>query len=398
MSNQENPRNRKLSREARERAAVLGISHQQAVEGFKEAQALADKKLDPGSLAWLEPALASHAALRAHLGAMHLFELDSMTKKGIGALARLHAWDHETGVQGPEHDHPGLGLRPRMQQNTELTYIYRDAANYKVQRTLTLAGEFTSAQLDEIEALLDEGDGFIPSQVGLDDLQEELAGFGNGELDDDDHVWHEWPARSELHLVDRPADGPSCAELHAAFRALGERGGWDLGAALELHGIEIGAPVMTETEEESGICSGCGNPPYWTEEGWKGHDEDCDRLGEGPDMAAPAADPVIPAETHSDDYQFQIEFDALAWFEQASDNELTALAECGFGGDYPADAVAEFFEDRPEGQEIAAMLDYSRASVRGISETVGFECHVDQAAAERWIKAHRPEIAAKLEP
>jgi len=50
---------------------------------------------------------------------------------------------------------------------------------------------------------------------------------------------------------------------------------------------------------------------------------------------------MIRAEVHSDDYVRQVKFDATKWFESASDQEIINLINCDFGGDYPADSVAE---------------------------------------------------------
>ena len=54
---------------------------------------------------------------------------------------------------------------------------------------------------------------------------------------------------------------------------------------------------------------------------------------------------MINAEVHSDDRAVDADFDATLWFEQASDDEIMELEYSGWGGDYPADAVAQFFED-----------------------------------------------------
>lgn len=71
--------------------------------------------------------------------------------------------------------------------NTLVMWLYRDAANYKAQRTAVLEGPINARQRKAILASLDNKEFFIPSQVGLDDLQHELQGFP----DQDDHVWHE---------------------------------------------------------------------------------------------------------------------------------------------------------------------------------------------------------------
>lgn len=72
--------------------------------------------------------------------------------------------------------------------NTRFCYLYRDAANYKQDESAVLAG---SLSLEQARALLDgtdDEDGFVPSAVGLDDLQERSI---NGWQADVDHPFHE---------------------------------------------------------------------------------------------------------------------------------------------------------------------------------------------------------------
>ena len=97
---------------------------------------------------------------------------------------------------------------------------------------------------------------------------------------------------------------------------------------------------------------------------------------------------MIHAEVHSDDHVFEISFDASPWFENASDAEITALAECGWGGNYPADRVAK---EIPAHDEIKAMFDYLYR-ISGTRRACGFECHVTANDAEAWIKTNRPHL------
>jgi len=100
---------------------------------------------------------------------------------------------------------------------------------------------------------------------------------------------------------------------------------------------------------------------------------------------------VIDAETHTDDYEFEIKFDAAPWFEQASDQEIIDLAEIDFRGDEAADVVALFMEDRDE--RIADMFHYLRSpSVRGRKNAPGFEVSVHVKLAIRWINKNRPHL------
>jgi len=65
--------------------------------------------------------------------------------------------------------------------NTKFSYLYRDAWNYKKFHSIILSG-FIS--LDKIEPFLRDHTFFIPSEVGLPDLQEEV-------FKSYDHIWYE---------------------------------------------------------------------------------------------------------------------------------------------------------------------------------------------------------------
>jgi len=104
---------------------------------------------------------------------------------------------------------------------------------------------------------------------------------------------------------------------------------------------------------------------------------------------------VIPAEAHSDDWNVQIKFDAEKWFAQAGDEEILALAKCGFGGDYPADRVAEFFDK--ENPDIRGLFFYLGAIKDNPlkKDCCGFECRVAPGAALLWIQKNRPDLYAR---
>lgn len=103
---------------------------------------------------------------------------------------------------------------------------------------------------------------------------------------------------------------------------------------------------------------------------------------------------MIQGKCRSDDYNVEIEFDATAWFEQASEADIIKLAECQWGGDYPADAVSEFFSD----QETSRIFDYvSNHPAKLSNNAVGHETYVDSDQAVRWLEENRPEIAKAIE-
>lgn len=106
---------------------------------------------------------------------------------------------------------------------------------------------------------------------------------------------------------------------------------------------------------------------------------------------------MIRAEVHSDDHVFKADFDATKWFEQASDEEIIALILCGFGGDYPADAVAHFMAEHDS--NVARVFQYLEFGPKmPDGDTVGFECHVSDSDASMWIQKHKPELASLIEP
>lgn len=99
----------------------------------------------------------------------------------------------------------------------------------------------------------------------------------------------------------------------------------------------------------------------------------------------------IPAVCYPDDQRVTANFDAKPWFAQASDGELYRLAECGWGGDDPADEVARFMVTRDS--EVSAMFSYQEGEnlarhVHG-HDTMGFECHImEPETTLTWLSKH----------
>lgn len=117
--------------------------------------------------------------------------------------------------------------------NTQISYLYRDASNYKQHNKVTLAGEITDAEKRLILGKLEEGEYFIPSQVGLDDLQPRMIGFPDAQ---DDHVWHEL-REDDFELVD---GGPTVGvemDIHQ-FAKKFDGIEWDVCGACDRLGLE----------------------------------------------------------------------------------------------------------------------------------------------------------------
>jgi hypothetical protein len=110
-----------------------------------------------------------------------------------------------------------------------------------------------------------------------------------------------------------------------------------------------------------------------------------------------AAMPVIRAEVHADDFVIEVQFDAHAWFANADDEAILALDRCGWGGDYPADAVAEWYQGKlPEVDRLFDHLARIRDD-RFKKDCCGFECHVDADDALMWLRMRRPKLAQQIE-
>jgi hypothetical protein len=92
---------------------------------------------------------------------------------------------------------------------------------------------------------------------------------------------------------------------------------------------------------------------------------------------------VIKATCYSDDHIVECSFDATPWFVQATEDAVRALDECGWGGDYPADAVALFIASHDDG--VKRMFTY--LDIMDGHRDVGFECYVDEHDAVAWLRA-----------
>lgn len=103
-------------------------------------------------------------------------------------------------------------------KNTKISYLYRDASNYKKWNEAVLEGVITDDQIDSIIGCLECGEYFIPKQVGLPETRFE-------KVTSDDHCWFELN-RDSFALTDEEADiDMDVGELVRAFiEAFGK---WD---------------------------------------------------------------------------------------------------------------------------------------------------------------------------
>lgn len=111
-------------------------------------------------------------------------------------------------------------------RNTRVSYMYRDASNYKQHMEVVLEGAMTLEQAAAIDALLTGDDvDFLPLLVGL-----EPAGWssdGGGSHYGDDHPWHEL---TMIEPTDAEAYGPTVGQFINAMEAAHAQG-WEPGHA-----------------------------------------------------------------------------------------------------------------------------------------------------------------------
>lgn len=102
----------------------------------------------------------------------------------------------------------------------------------------------------------------------------------------------------------------------------------------------------------------------------------------------------IRAEAHCDNHAVEVKFNAIRWFEQATGPNILALCECGWGGDYPADAVAEFMAEHDTALE--SMFEYIFAYNKSHKDHIGYECHINSEDALKWLKDRMPDLALDM--
>ena len=75
---------------------------------------------------------------------------------------------------------------------------------------------------------------------------------------------------------------------------------------------------------------------------------------------------------------------------QANDKAIKALMECAWGGDYPSDDVARFFETANE--EIGKLFQQVAKLSERVPDLAGFERCVDEDHGLAWVLANCPHL------
>ena len=117
--------------------------------------------------------------------------------------------------------------------NTKIAYMYRDGSNYKQCDEVVFEGEITEVELRTILDNRDEGQFFIPSQVGMEDLQPRMLSYPS----DADHVWHELN-REDITLTSDAPTGSNPVSIKDFVR-LWDGIEWDVKKATEEHGFDF---------------------------------------------------------------------------------------------------------------------------------------------------------------
>lgn len=105
------------------------------------------------------------------------------------------------------------------QMNTKISYLYRDADNYKTHIECVINGLLSEEQKKKILDCRQEGEWFIPSQVGLDE-------YRNWPVDlEVDHPWFELEEYSFSETNEKASVDITAEELVAAFEKCKDK--WD---------------------------------------------------------------------------------------------------------------------------------------------------------------------------
>jgi hypothetical protein len=105
----------------------------------------------------------------------------------------------------------------------------------------------------------------------------------------------------------------------------------------------------------------------------------------------PQALPFVPATFHLDGQaeETRVSFDAAPYLAQATLGELSDLADCGWGDDYAADAVAQWSAGASDQATTAGTL--ARLLEEAAQNQVGFTVTIDDTCAVEFLLDHRPE-------
>lgn len=106
--------------------------------------------------------------------------------------------------------------------NTLIEYMYRDGSNYKMWNKAIVSGILTEEQSQDIFSSCDDGEYFVPRQVGLPEERFD-------DVNNDDHCWFELQSIEDTEQ--EATVEIAASELHQKFMAAS--GNWDETAWME---------------------------------------------------------------------------------------------------------------------------------------------------------------------
>lgn len=113
----------------------------------------------------------------------------------------------------------------QLKKNTLISYLYRDADNYKNYISVIVKGTLSENAVTKIISSLNEGEYFIPQQVGLPETR-----FPDG-ITEADHIWFELYESGICSTSDDPTINLSADDVLRAFVNAAEN--WNEADAIE---------------------------------------------------------------------------------------------------------------------------------------------------------------------
>ena len=129
--------------------------------------------------------------------------------------------------------------------NTKISYLYRDGDNYKKHNEAIVSGPYTKDQIDAILASREDGDYFLPTQVGLPEER-----FDKWDAQSD-HPWFELDEYSFEPTEEEPTVELTMEELTENFKRMAGR--WSM--ALGPDGRELGQSILESVPEDARIAT-----------------------------------------------------------------------------------------------------------------------------------------------
>ena len=103
----------------------------------------------------------------------------------------------------------------------------------------------------------------------------------------------------------------------------------------------------------------------------------------------------VPMCFRSDDGAREVFVNAAGWFENAAEDKIRELHDCGWGRDLPADAVADWMRNFDRNLD-EAMLYCEEQHTLGNDDGGGFEVDINSNSAVLWLDTFREDLSDDL--